>query len=422
MNNTAQPAITNSQWKIILLSSLGGMLEFYDFVIFVIFAKAIGQTFFPNKTPLLSIMATFTAFAIGYLARPIGGFIFSHFGDKYGRKHSFLLTITLMGSATLLMGLLPSYQTYGIAMSVIFLLLRIIQGIAVGGEIPGAITFVSEHVPKKIAFSCAVLFLAINMGIVLGDAVYAVLHAVFKTNITNDTTWRFAFILGGFLAIISYIARAKLEESPEYLRFENAIVRVPLLTLFKSHPHNSIFGIFVVAIQATMVSLIYLYTPQYMQLSGHYSHSQIALVSLFGVTLFSLLCVFWGWLADFIGAKKILTVGCLTLFIFSYIYYDAIIHHHKVFSSMIVLSFFTSMVTGTFSSILPRLFPVIIRYSGIAFCYNLGFAIFGGLSPLMATYLIHTSKNMLSPILIIIVVAVLGLIGTIFSRYVTQQN
>src|ERR1700749_2994045 len=137
----AAPGIQRSQWRVIILSSLGGSLEFYDFVIYSMFAQYIGAAFFPATSQLDSLMYSFSVFAVGYLARPLGGVVFSHFGDKYGRRRVFIISILAMSAATICMGLLPTHAKIGSAASILMVCLRLIQGFSLGGELPGAITF-----------------------------------------------------------------------------------------------------------------------------------------------------------------------------------------------------------------------------------------------------------------------------------------
>lgn len=155
----AERALTRSDYKTLGLAALGGALEFYDFIIFVFFAPAIGQLFFPHDIPdWLRQLQTFGIFAAGYLARPLGGVIMAHFGDLFGRKRMFTLSVLMMSVPTLLMGLLPTYDTIGILAPVLLLLFRVLQGAAVGGEVPGAWVFVSEHVPSRhIGYACGTL-------------------------------------------------------------------------------------------------------------------------------------------------------------------------------------------------------------------------------------------------------------------------
>lgn len=151
-----------SERKIIFLASLGGALEFYDFVIYVIFAPIISQIFFPETDKLASLMSVYAVFAIGYLIRPLGGIAFSHFGDKYGRKKTFIFSVLLMAVPTVLIGVLPTYQHIGIFSSILLIFLRLLQGLSIGGEIPGALTFTCEHVnPRSRALACGVIFLVL---------------------------------------------------------------------------------------------------------------------------------------------------------------------------------------------------------------------------------------------------------------------
>src|SRR5262249_53607946 len=161
---TTEPErITAAGWRIVLLASLGGTLEFYDFVIFGIFAKDIADAVFPNPTPLISLIVTLGAFAAGYLARPIGGVVLSHFGDRYGRRRVFLVSIFVMSAATFGMGLAPGFATWGATASVLMVSLRLLQGFCLGGELPGALTYVVETAPMHAPFVCALVFSSLTI-------------------------------------------------------------------------------------------------------------------------------------------------------------------------------------------------------------------------------------------------------------------
>jgi len=183
------------QRKLLLLSSLGGILEFYDFIIFALFASYISNAFFPTSDELASLMITFATFAIGYLVRPLGGILFGHFGDRVGRKSTFTVSIFLMAIATLGMGLIPTYNAIGISAPIIIIIgisapiiiiiLRIVQGISIGGEIPGAITYISESFSHYKGLACGIIFSALLLGIVLGSVVHATMGTLFDENQMN---------------------------------------------------------------------------------------------------------------------------------------------------------------------------------------------------------------------------------------------
>ena len=205
------------KFKTVVLSALGGGLECYDFIIFAIFAKNIGDTFFPASSTVATLIQSYLVFAIGYLARPLGGVIFSHFGDLYGRKKSFSVSISMMGISTLLMSFLPGFDKWGLLATVVFILLRIFQGLSIGGEIPGALVFVSEHFPLKKGAACAIILLFLNCGLLLGDLIHVLLTRFLPENLFNAYGWRIAFFIGGFSALISFYIRRSLEETHSFL-------------------------------------------------------------------------------------------------------------------------------------------------------------------------------------------------------------
>src|SRR4249919_1532542 len=183
--------------RIVLLASLGGALEFYDFVIFGVFAKDIADAIFPNPTPLISLMVSFAAFAAGYLARPIGGIVLSHFGDRYGRRRVFLISIFVMSGATVGMGLVPPFATWGAAASVLVVTLRLVQGFCLGGELPGALTYVVETARRQAPFVCGVVFACVTMGVAAATGLSLVLRTSLPPALMNAYGWRLAFVLGG---------------------------------------------------------------------------------------------------------------------------------------------------------------------------------------------------------------------------------
>ena len=194
--NAASRPLTKQDYKTLSLAALGGALEFYDFIIFVFFANAIGQLFFPPEMPeWLRLLQTFGIFAAGYVVRPLGGIVMAHFGDLLGRKRMFTLSILMMAVPTLLIGLLPTYATIGLAAPLLLLLMRVFQGAAVGGEVPGAWVFVSEHVPSRFTgFACGVLTAGLTVGILLGSLVATGLNTVYTPAEITDGAWRYPFI------------------------------------------------------------------------------------------------------------------------------------------------------------------------------------------------------------------------------------
>lgn len=225
------------EFKILGLSSLGGTLEFYDFIIFVFFAEYIAKVFFPkDMSEFWTLLNTYGAFAAGYLARPLGGIVMAHFGDKFGRKNMFMLSILLMVLPTFTLAFIPGYETLGFLAPVLLILIRIFQGIAIGGELPGAWVFVREHCQEKQkAFFLSCLNSAMALGILLGSMVFLLINAFFSIEEIAAYAWRIAFFVGGIFGIISIYLRRFLQETPVFkqMQKERSLSAFPLKDLFK---------------------------------------------------------------------------------------------------------------------------------------------------------------------------------------------
>ena len=217
--------LTRSDVKTLALAALGGALEFYDFIIFVFFTVVIGQLFFPPDTPdWLRQLQAYGLFAAGYLARPLGGVIMAHFGDRGGRKRMFTLSVFLMAIPTLLIGLLPTYASIGYAAPLALLLLRLVQGAAIGGEVPGAWTFVAEHVPaQRIGFACGTLTAGLTIGILFGSLIATAVNKCLAPADVLAYGWRIPFLVGGVFGFFAVFLRRLLAETPvfEELRRRN---------------------------------------------------------------------------------------------------------------------------------------------------------------------------------------------------------
>ncbi|ODN41325.1 MFS transporter [Piscirickettsia litoralis] len=411
--------LTRNSFKIITLSSFGSALELYDFVIFAVFAKSIGETFFPHKNHSVELISAFALFAVGYLIRPIGGIVFSHFGDRIGRKKNFTTSIFLMAISTLLMSFVPSYQSIGMLAPLAFIFLRITQGFAIGGEIPGAITFVSEHIKQRAGLACGAIFLFNNVGIVFAS----VAHSIVKIGLTPTETanygWRIAFVIGGLLAIISYLLRSRLEETPDFSHAKESIHKVPIYQLLRNHFPSVIAGILITSLGATIVSVLYLYMVSYLDTINNYSVQHSETLTFIGLISFSLSVFIIGAISDYTGRKKLIFTGALIFILFSLSFFKTIVEHRDNLAAWFILwGIISGLITGCYPCLLIELFPTNVRYSGVSFCFNIGFAVFGGLSPLIASLLIHLSGRLSSPAWVLITTSVFSVFGlTIIRRY-----
>jgi len=215
-------ALTRHDYKTLSFAALGGALEFYDFIIFVFLAPVIGQLFFPPSIPdWLRQLQTFGIFAAGYFARPLGGIVMAHFGDLFGRKRVFTLSVMLMALPTLAIGVLPTYTSIGVVAPVLLLSMRVLQGAAVAGEVPGAWVFVSEHVPpRKVGLACGALTGGLTAGILLGALIAAAINTHYNAAQISEFAWRMPFLIGGVFGALAALLRRWLHETPVFTELQ----------------------------------------------------------------------------------------------------------------------------------------------------------------------------------------------------------
>jgi MFS family permease len=415
---TAAAGIQRSQWRVIILSSLGGALEFYDFVIYSMFAQYIGGAFFPAGNQLDSLMYSFSVFAVGYLARPLGGLVFSHFGDKYGRRRVFIVSILSMSAATICMGLLPKQATIGPIASVAMVCLRLIQGFSLGGELPGAITFVVETAPRTAGFAAGFIFFCVNSGVALASGLSLVVHEVLAEPQISDWGWRIGFLFGGFLGLVSFWLRLSLEETPEFQLLRQSAAKRPFLELLRSHPAPVVIGISSMVATAGFNGLLFAMPAFLPRVMGYSAVEAIQAQNVCLVVLsFGLLTA--AWLGDRIPRRWILGTGALGLLLLSIPFFTS-----AASRGMNLLALFAcagvaaSLVNGPMAGVVADLFPTRIRFSGIATSFNLAFSIFSGIAPLAATILVARTGSAFGPAYYMCFCALLTLTGSFFlHRY-----
>ena len=403
-------------WRMVLLASLGGTLEYYDFVIFGIFAPQIGRAVFPSQDPLVSLMVTFTTFAIGYLARPLGGLVLGRLGDKFGRRGVFLASIFITSAATLGIGIVPTYAAWGIAASIIVVLLRLTQGFCLGGELPGAITYVVESTPPLAPFVCSVVFGCVTLGVALGTTIALVVGNILTPAEAAAYGWRIAFVVGGLLGLASFWLRRSFEESPEFAELKRlaAASKEPLGELVRTHPAQIFVGIAAQAVTAVFAGLFFAYMPAYLTAVSQYDASTAVFAQTYGVVLHAALIVYVGWLATRYPPYLLLRIGAVILAFGAYPFYAALNGHSvNIIVLMTIAALAGAFVNGTFAFVTADLFPTRIRFSGVAVVQNISQTAFGGTAPLIATALIRNLQSPMAPALIVAICGIVTFGGTL---------
>ncbi len=414
----ASSGIPRSQWRVIVLSSLGGALEFYDFVIYSMFAQYIGAAFFPATDPLNSLMASFTVFAVGYVARPFGGVILSHFGDKYGRRPVFIAAMLTMSIATVCIGLLPTYAQWGIAAPCIMVLLRLLQGFCLGGELPGAITYVSETAPQRVGFAAGFLFFCVNSGVALASALSWGVHEFLPPADVTAWGWRIGFLFGGVIGFVSFWLRLSLEETAEFKQLRGVAAKQPFLELIKSHPGNIAVGVAALTATAGFNGLLFAMPAFLPQVMGYSPGDAIKAQN---VCLIVLSCgmLVTAWLGDRMPRRWLLGFGGLLLVLLSVGFFTALAEKSmNLFLLFALAGVVASFVNGPMAGVVADLFPTRIRFSGVAVSFNLAFSIFSGSAPLASAWLVKNFASPTGPAYYMCACAALTFIGSLFlHRY-----
>jgi MFS family permease len=390
-------ALTRQDYKTLLLAALGGALEFYDFIIFVFFAVVIGQLFFPPDMPdWLRQVQTFGIFAAGYLARPLGGIVMAHFGDLLGRKRMFMLSILLMSLPTLAIGLLPTYASIGIWAPLLLLGLRVLQGAAIGGEVPGAWVFVSEHVPPRhVGFACGTLTAGLTGGILLGSLVAMAVNKSYTPAEVLAEGWRIPFIVGGVFGLVSVWLRQWLHETPVFKEMQakqELANELPLRRVVREHRPAVILTMLMTWLLSAAIVVMILMTPTLIQKLYAIPAATALQASSIATLFLSLGCVAFGAAADKFGAGRMLALGCVMLGITSALFYQQVAIAPENINVMYALCGFFVGVIGIVPSLAVKAFPAAVRFSGLSFSYNVAYAVFGGLTPVMVSLLLPLDK------------------------------
>lgn len=378
--------LSRQDYRTLSLSSLGGALEFYDFIIYIFFAREIGSLFFPHDVEWLQQVNAYAIFAAGYLARPLGGLVMAHSGDLLGRKRMFMLSIFLMAIPTLTIGLLPTYDTLGYLAPLLLLLLRVLQGAAVGGEIPGAWVFVSEHVQARhVGVACGTLTAGLTGGILLGTLVATGVHHLYPTEAQMlHQGWRVPFIIGGGFGMLAVWLRRYLKETPVFreLQAEQKLAdEMPLKRVVRGHGRSVALVMALTWLLSAAVVVMILMTPALLQKLYHIPPATTLAASSVATLFLSIGCVAFGALADRFGPGSVLALGSAALGVASlglYYWLPAMPGH---IYELYALCGLCVGVIGVVPVVGVSAFPAEVRFSGLSFSYNVAYAIFGGLTP-----------------------------------------
>jgi MFS family permease len=405
--------LTRHDYRTLALAALGGALEFYDFVIYVFLAPVIGRLFFPADMPdWLRLLQTFGIFSAGYLARPLGGIVIAHFGDLLGRKRMFALSIFLMAAPTLAIGLLPTYASIGIAAPLLLLLMRIMQGVAIGGEVPGAWVFVAEHVPEqRFGLGLGTLTAGLTTGILMGSLMAGAINTLYGAADVAAFAWRIPFVAGGLFGFVSVYLRRFLEETPVFqeMKTRRSLAReVPIKTVLREHRGETLLALALTWVLTAAIVVVILFTPTYLQQVQHVGAPLALRANSLATLAFAIGCLCFGWANDAIGTRTTMIGGFGGLLLSSYAFYAGLPATPARLIAMYSLTGFFVGAATLVPIVAVRSFPAPVRFSGLSFAYNVSYAIFGGLTPVFLAWWLRTEP--MAPAYYVGGLAILGVV------------
>ncbi|MBS1188399.1 MAG: transporter [Rhodocyclaceae bacterium] len=416
-----------TQRQVVVAACFGTFLEWYDFLTFASLATHFGALFFPAGDPVAGLLASLGTFGVGMVVRPLGAALFGSLGDRHGRRTIFLVTIVLMGAATVCIGLLPTYAQAGLLAPALLLLLRIVQGLSVGGEIGGAAVYLTEHAPTgRRGLYTSVLQLMGPLGMLASTLQIVVLQHFLSETDFRAWGWRIPFLLSALLLAISIKSRINLHESPVFrqLRARNAVAKAPLRDCFTDRQTLGRMALLFFCISAGGSLLFFssqVYTTVFLKAVAKLDGATASfLVMLSTLALFPL-TIFCGWLSDRIGRRPVLLAGLLLGATSIFPLFQGLLHYGApesldkgmVILLLLVLAVALACITGPQTATLAELFPARTRYTAVALPHNLAAGWIGGMSPLVVTWLgIHFDNPLAGlwyPTGLLILAAVVGL-------------
>lgn len=385
----AQRTLNRQDYKTLSLSALGATLELYDFVIFIFLLSELSSLFFPPDMPLwLKQLQGIGIFAAGFVVRPISGVIIAHFGDKLGRKRMFTLSIFLMAIPTLCIGLLPTYASIGIAAPILLLLMRMMQGAAIGGEVPGAWVFVAEHITKRhMGLGLGIVTCGISAGSLLGAFIVLAINKNFSAEQLHDFAWRIPFIIGGIFGFIAVYLRRYLSETPVFKEIaakRKLSKKFPISVVLKEHWQACTISAAMTWTTSAVVFVLILLPPTLLPEKYGLSKALVLKANTLGTIMMVLGNISLGWLHDRFGVRTCYLFGWLGVLVSSFLFFSNL---HQVSEAQLIIYYmfagYFAGTTVTMPTISIPAFPAAVRYTGVSFAYNSTFALGGIITPIL---------------------------------------
>ena len=411
-------------YRSVISSSIGNMLEWYEYTLYAYFANVISNLFFPLENHAVAMTMTFATFAIGLAARPIGGIIFGYLGDRYSRKNTMVFSMLMMSIPTLCIGLLPTYNTIGLAAPIILVILRMFQGIALGGEFGSSCVYLFESVPEnKRGFFGSLSLTGVGCGLVLSSCTILIIESLVSKESIYSYGWRIPFFISVLGSIIALYIRKNLIETEDFLiiKQQNKFVSNPLAEMLKNHK-LTILGLFSIFL-TTQVSffIVFIYGKTLMTDFLGFNPKTAGKFILYTVISYTISTAAFGYVSDKINRKYIMLIGSICLFssALPYIYslQNGLTNYVLIMS--LLMGAFIGMTEGNLNTLVAESFPINIRATSVSFCWNFTAIAFGGVAPIISMWLIENHNGVISVgyyLMSVCSISILGLSIMLFKK------
>jgi metabolite-proton symporter len=409
--------------KILIASLVGSSIEWFDYFLYGTVASLVfNQLFFPSSDPTVGLLLAYASFALSFFIRPIGGALFSHIGDKIGRKKTLVLTLSLMGSATVMIGLLPDYQTIGIWAPILLITLRLVQGLGIGGEWGGALLLAVEYAPKgKRAFFGSIPQMGVTIGMLLGTLSLSIM-----TTLPDETFmswgWRIPFILSAALVFFGLWIRNGIDETPAFQQAKESgnIAKVPLVETLRTHWKSVFIAVGAKVVETAPFYIFSTFIISYATTVLGFSKTSALNAVTIATIITTILIPFMGQWADKVGRKPIYIGGTIAMILYAFPYFY-LLQLKSTFwlitATVIGLGIIWAPITAVLGTLFSEIFKTNVRYTGVSLGYQIGAAVAGGTAPLIGTALLNAYNNSWIPIAIyLIFTAIISLVAILSIR------
>lgn len=404
---------------------MGNFVEWFDYAAYGYLAAVIAVVFFPQTDKTSGLLATFAVFALSFIVRPIGGIVWGHIGDRFGRRNALSLSILIMSGSTFCIALLPSYAQVGLLAPGLLLAIRLVQGFSASGEYAGASAFLAEYAPdRKRGFYTCLVPASTAAGLLVGSLFASQLYAHLDSTQLHEWGWRLPFLLAAPLGLIGRYIRLHLADTPKFREMEQAMEskqgehRAPISLLFGRYRRQLLVAIGATCLNAVAFYLILSYMPTYLSAEMGMSESDSFLASTVSLATYIGFIFLMGKLSDRFGRKTMLVAASLLFLALTVPLFGLLGNAAFAFILLIQIGFglMLAMNDGTLPCFLAEIFPTRVRYTGFAFSFNTANALFGGTAPFIATWLISLTGNKLAPAWMLVAAAGVALLAMLCVR------